>query len=256
MDISEAGLKLIEEFEGYSYHAYWDRWGRVWTVGYGETENVGSNSTQTRVEAEADLKRRLINEYEPAIKALGVNFNQNQFDALCSFVWNLGPGSMRWDVGRYCQAGQFAKAADAMLQYTHAGGVVLAGLVRRRQEERALFLKPAVPLPPPDLHYYDRYPVGPFYFDNGHGFKFHLSERATCLQYDSLWSARKRDMAAIGDCRAHLKILRNRISWVYHNRHPHWFDAWHLGWRNARMKERLSGGVVLTDNPWPQKPTK
>ena len=68
--------------------------------------------------------------------------NKNQIDALCSFVWNLGPGSMSWDVGRLLRARNYEGAANAMLAYDRAGGQVLPGLVRRRQAERALFLTP------------------------------------------------------------------------------------------------------------------
>ncbi len=149
MNVSENGLKLIEDFEGYSYTAYFDSYGGVWTVGYGETEHVGPNTTMTRQQAEVDLKGLLEREYEPAIYGLGVPLNQNQYDALCSFVWNLGPGSLQWDVGRDLRARDYRGAADAMLQYDAAGGVVLQGLRTRRERERALFLTPAGPSPTP-----------------------------------------------------------------------------------------------------------
>jgi lysozyme len=236
----------LKDIRSQAYHAYWDQWGKVWTVGYGETEGVGPNSTQTRAQAEQDLFQRLQREYEPAINALGVDFNQNQYDALCSFVWNLGPGSMSWDVGRNCRAKNFKAAADCMLEYTRAGGVVLPGLVRRRQAERALFLKPWNPPPPPDPHHYERYPVGPFVFVRPDGSKFTLNERGSAMQYDKLLAASKQDKKAIAATRAHVKILRDRVWSVAHtgNDSPSW-GKFYRGWRWQRLNDRLSGVVKL-----------
>lgn len=149
MHISENGLRLIEGFEGFSSKPYFDRFGGVWTRGFGETEGIGPNSPHiTRAQGEANLKRLIEQRYEPAVRGLGVQLNQNQWDALCSFVWNLGTGIFTGDLRHELQTRQFKAAADRMLAYDHAGGVVLEGLRRRRQEEMALFLKgaPANPL--------------------------------------------------------------------------------------------------------------
>ena len=198
----------------------------------------------TRAQAENDLHQRLQREYEPAVIGLGVNFNQNQFDALCSFVWNLGPGSMGWDVGRECKAGNFQGAADCMLEYDRAGGVVLAGLVRRRQAERALFLTPVRPSPPPNDYYYERYPATPFLFQRKDGSKFTLNERGSVLQYDKLLGAPKQDKKAIAAVRSHIKILRDRIWSVAHagSDSPSW-AKFYRGWRWQRLNDRLSGPV-------------
>lgn len=142
MHCSQKGLKLIASFEGFVPRAIWDRWGKCWTVGYGQTQGVGQGATMTRAQAEADLQKRLARDYEPAINALGA-LNQNQYDALCSFVWNLGPASMRWDVGNFVRQRKFRDAADAMLKYNRAGGQVLAGLTKRRKAEHDLFLSTA-----------------------------------------------------------------------------------------------------------------
>lgn len=76
--------------------------------------------------------------------------NQNQFDALASFVWNLGPGSMQWNVGKELRAKHYVQAAKDMLEYDMAGGVVLSGLVARRWAEHDLFLTPVKKSPPPN----------------------------------------------------------------------------------------------------------
>lgn len=144
MNISPTGLRLIEGFEGWSAAPYWDAYGHVWTRGYGETEGIGPYSPRlTRRQGQANLKHLVETRYEYAIRALGVELNQNQFDALCSFVWNLGTGIFQGRLGRLLRARDFRGFADAMLAYDHAGGVVLAGLRTRRERERALFLKPS-----------------------------------------------------------------------------------------------------------------
>jgi lysozyme len=69
---------------------------------------------------------------------------QNQFDALVSFTYNLGPGTLqRSDLLAVLNAGQYQQAADMFVEYDHAGGVEREGLKRRRLAERALFLTPA-----------------------------------------------------------------------------------------------------------------
>lgn len=142
MHISNAGLRLIEEFEGFSGVPYWDPFGRVWTRGYGETEGISRNSPHiSRAQGQANLRRLVETRYEWAIRQLGVGlFNQNQWDALCSFAWNLGAGIFTGSLRAALQSKQWRVAAQHMLAYDHAGGQVLAGLARRRRLEVDLFL--------------------------------------------------------------------------------------------------------------------
>jgi lysozyme len=144
MNISENGLLLIERFEGFVGHPYWDPFGHVWTRGYGETEGIsGASPTISAAQAQANLKRLLGEEYEPAVREIQ-GLNQNQYDALCSFVWNVGPGAIgpQTTLGRFLRAHEFGNAANALLAYDHAGSQVVPDLVMRRQTERALFLTP------------------------------------------------------------------------------------------------------------------
>jgi len=144
MQISDSGLRLIERFEGFVSHPYWDPYGRVWTRGYGETEGIGADSPPiSQREAQQRLARLVGERYAPAVRAIE-GLNQNQFDALCSFVWNVGPGAIGpgTTLGRLLRAREWSQAADALLAYVHAGGQVLQGLVTRRQAERALFMGP------------------------------------------------------------------------------------------------------------------
>jgi lysozyme len=148
--ISAKGLHLIEGFEGWSSCPYWDPYGHVWTRGYGETEGIGSGSACiSRARGEANLKRLVESRYEWALRALGVPLNPNQWDALCSFVWNLGAGIFQGTtVGSDLRGHRFGLAAGAMLAYVHAGGQVLSGLVTRRRAEVHLFLTPVRPAGP------------------------------------------------------------------------------------------------------------
>jgi GH24 family phage-related lysozyme (muramidase) len=143
--VSDAAVELIKEFEGFFSHPYRDPVG-VWTIGYGHIENVGPNTPPiTKAQAHALLKRDLDNKYAPSVAKSG-RWTQAEGDALTSFVYNLGTGSIAGAPGfesmtRAIRGGNRQQIANAMLKYDHAGGRVLLGLTRRRREEAALFLK-------------------------------------------------------------------------------------------------------------------
>jgi GH24 family phage-related lysozyme (muramidase) len=144
MKLSNAGAALIEKFEGFSSRPYWDADGRVWTIGYGSTKGVGPNTAPvTRAQARARLKREVDNVYGVAVNRLGVPLTINQFDALCSFTYNLGPGAINSStgIGWALRIRDWRRAGDEMLKWDKAGGRTLLGLTRRRRAERALFLK-------------------------------------------------------------------------------------------------------------------
>jgi lysozyme len=141
--ISTNGIDFIKSFEGYRGNPYTDSVG-VWTIGYGHTEGVGPNTKPiTETEASELLGRDLDSAYAPAVNALNLELTQNEFDALVSFVYNLGTGIVAptTTIGADLRRHDLAKAANDILMYDHAGGNVLPGLTRRRQAERALFLK-------------------------------------------------------------------------------------------------------------------
>lgn len=142
MKLSKAGANLIEEFEGFVPHPYRDAVG-VWTIGYGSTKGVGPRSPHvTRAQAEARLMREVDEEYGAAVNALRLPLTQPQFDALVSFVYNVGVGGVAsTKVGRALRRHDWASAADHLLAWDMAGGRRLPGLTRRRRAERALFLR-------------------------------------------------------------------------------------------------------------------
>lgn len=148
MRISEKGLVLVENFEGCLLKAS-NKLDGVWTIGYGQTgryygKRVRRGMTTTKAEAHAWLRDHSIKTYEDAVtQAVKVPLNQNQFDALVSFAYNVGVGALKQSTTlRKLNAGDYTGAADALTMWTKCNGKVLAGLVRRRKEERALFLTP------------------------------------------------------------------------------------------------------------------
>jgi lysozyme len=142
--ISQNGLHFIEGFEGFSSNAYWDSYGRVWTVGYGETEGVGPHTYVSRADGEGKLRRRLETHYEWAVNELHPS-TQNAYDALCSFAWNLGAGIFKGNLRDALMRKDYNRAGAIMLQYDHAGGVRLAGLTRRRRAEVDLLRRGGAP---------------------------------------------------------------------------------------------------------------
>lgn len=139
--IGQAGLALIKQYEGCRLAAYRCAAG-VWTIGYGHTAGVHSGMTITQAQADAYLQQDIA-KFEgyvnnPAYVPITANLNQNQFDALVSFAFNLGAGNLR----KLCKGRTAAQIALAMTQYRKANGKVLAGLRRRRAAEQALFNKP------------------------------------------------------------------------------------------------------------------
>lgn len=145
MKTSPAGIALIKRFEGCQLEAYQDIVG-VWSIGYGDTLDVGPATRITQQQAEDRLALRLAREFEPGVlEALqGAPVSQSQFDAAVSLSWNIGVGAFaKSSVARFHRAGDYAQAADAFRLWNKAGGSVIPGLVRRREEERALYLSGA-----------------------------------------------------------------------------------------------------------------
>jgi len=153
--ISEAGIKFIQEFEGWYSHPYDDGVG-VKTIGWGfiasDFPNGKVPNSMTRAQGDKMFVELLNKKYEPVVRRLvkylhdtkGINLNQHQYDALVSFVFNLGVGILDTShtVGQLLHAGQLHKAADSFLQYSNPNDPnVHAGLLRRRKGERAMFLK-------------------------------------------------------------------------------------------------------------------
>ena len=146
MKTSQSGISLIKGFEGKRLNAYYDGVG-VWTIGFGTIKypngvRVKKGDTCTEAQAESYLKNDLV-KFENAINRLvKVPLNQNQFDALSSFTYNLGETNLSSStLLKKLNAKDYAGTADQFPRWNKAGGKVMNGLTRRREAERILFLK-------------------------------------------------------------------------------------------------------------------
>ena len=139
MQTSDKGIALIKEFEGCKLTAYQDSVG-VWTIGYGWTQPVDGKPIRAGMTIKQETAERLLKtgmvSYESDVSRLvKVGLTQGQFDALVSFTYNLGARSLSTStLLRKLNAGDYAGAADEFLRWNKAGGKVLNGLTRRREE--------------------------------------------------------------------------------------------------------------------------
>lgn len=139
MITSPAGIALIKSFEGLRLEAYQDQVG-VWTIGYGSTRGVKAGDKITEGEAVARLVDDLQGAEAGVRRLVTATLTQPQFDALVSFVFNLGaPSLASSQLLRLLNSGKASLAADEFPRWVHAGGVVVEGLRRRRRAEQALF---------------------------------------------------------------------------------------------------------------------
>lgn len=137
---SERGLALIKKYEGLRTNAYLCP-ANVWTIGYGHTKGVSRGMMISHEDAEELLKKDL-RYFESAVNsAVKVPVNQNQFDALVSFAFNVGVGAFGGStLVRLLNRKHYISAAEQFLRWTRGGGKVLPGLVKRRREEYELFM--------------------------------------------------------------------------------------------------------------------
>ncbi len=141
MKISQRGMELVARYEGCRLEAYKCPAG-VWTIGYGHTAGVVPGQKLSSKKAAMELLKDDLNKYAASVNncvkkgIITFPLNQNQFDALTSFCYNCGAGNLQ----RLVSGRSAAEVAEKLMAYTKAGGKVLPGLVRRREEERELFL--------------------------------------------------------------------------------------------------------------------
>ena len=139
MNTSPKGIALIKEFEGLRLKAYQCP-GGVWTIGYGHTAGVKPGMLISKAQAEEYLKADLI-AFERYLNGLGLALNQNQFDALISFIYNVGTGNFSSStLLRKVRANpQENSIMDEFLRWVYSKGRVLPGLQRRRLAEMKLY---------------------------------------------------------------------------------------------------------------------
>ena len=153
MHISKNGLDLIKKYEGFYSKAYLCPAG-VLTVGYGTTNadskilnyTITKTSAITKEKATEFLKKSIEKKYEPCVnKYMSIyNFNQNQYDALVSFAYNIGSIDKLTFNGKK----SIQNISKDILLYDNAKGVKLKGLTRRREDEQKLFNTPIAKISP------------------------------------------------------------------------------------------------------------
>lgn len=144
MKTSQTGIEMIKKYEGVRLQAYKAIPTELhYTIGYGHYgADVSPDMKITKKQAEELLKSDL-EKFEGYVNQIGLELSQPQFDALVSFAYNCGVGNLRKLVlNRTLQ-----EIADHITLYNKAGGRVLAGLTKRREEEKALFLSTSVIVP-------------------------------------------------------------------------------------------------------------
>ena len=149
MNISQEGLSLIKKFEGcptdndgnaVSYRCAANKA----TIGYGSLKYKGKpveDGMKITMQEAEDLLLHEMNEYEGYINDMvKVELNQNQFDALVAWVFNLGPSNLKSStLLKLLNTGDYNSTPSQIKRWNKAGGKVLQGLIRRREAEALLF---------------------------------------------------------------------------------------------------------------------
>lgn len=141
MKTSEGGLNLIKQFEGLRLKAYLCP-AKVWTIGYGHTRSVSQGQEINGQKAEELLKADLL-VFEQAVLSHNLDLNQNQFDALVSFTYNVGVGNLaKSTLLKTIKLNPNDKnIRNEFMRWNRAGGNILSGLTRRRRAEADLYEK-------------------------------------------------------------------------------------------------------------------
>ncbi len=146
MQYSKVGLALTERFEGCRFVAYKPLPTDPWTIGYGHTgPDVYEGMTCTQQQAMAWLILDTHEAQDAVNELVNIQLNQPEFDALVDFVYNVGREAFaRSTMLRLLNGGDIRTAAGQFALWDHAGGRVVAGLLRRRLAEKKEFLNPPV----------------------------------------------------------------------------------------------------------------
>lgn len=142
--VSDAGIDLIRRYEGLELRAYPDpgnpATGEPWTIGYGHTTGVRRGDVCTAEQAEAWLRQDIKYAVSCIRQLVEVPLTQGQFDALASFVYNVGQTQFgNSTLLRLLNAGNTVGAAAQFDRWNRGATGVLPGLVKRRAAERVMF---------------------------------------------------------------------------------------------------------------------
>ncbi len=145
MNISDNGVELIKKFEGYKENAYLDSAG-IPTIGYGTIvypngQKVKMGDKTTIELATSYLKDHLNRNVVPYLSAVKVYINQNQIDALCSFIYNVGATNFKNStlLKKINSSSSIDEIEVEFLKWVKVKGITVAGLVNRRKAEVVVF---------------------------------------------------------------------------------------------------------------------
>ena len=147
MKISENGLNLIKEFEGFSSKPYLCP-AKIPTIGWGNTYYPDGKKVTLKDKPISEIEAAELLSYvaqkdfgDKILQLVKVPLSQNQFDALVSICYNIGMGNFsKSTLLKKINQGDFKGASLEFEKWNKSGGVVLAGLVKRRLKEKALFI--------------------------------------------------------------------------------------------------------------------
>ena len=166
MKLSEAGAKLMHQYEGYRNRPYLCP-AHIWTIGYGHVlyqeqiklpvvrkegytgmlrSEYPLKSEDNRVWSKEEIIKLFEDDVSPTERGVlrlapALSGRQGAFDSCVSFSFNAGLGAFqRSSIRMKINRGDWEGAADALLLYCMGGGKILAGLKKRRDAEKALFL--------------------------------------------------------------------------------------------------------------------
>lgn len=149
--MTEKGLKLIMDFEGLPKNkpldAYWDKHGKVWTIGYGATHYLDGSPVKEgdklkSKEEAVELLKNMLKKYEDDVyKIVQCPINFYQHDALTSFAYNCGIGNLKRStlLKKVNNDSLDPAIRDEFAKWNKSGGQVLAGLTKRRKAEADLY---------------------------------------------------------------------------------------------------------------------
>ena len=147
MQYSKQGLALTEQFEAASgpvLKAYWDALGKVWTIGWGHTGREVVEGLVWTYQQCVDALQSDMAWANNVVNSLKLSLTQGEHDGLVDFVFNVGAHAfLTSTMCVYLKQGNMTLAALEFEKWDHAGGLVVAGLLRRRTAEELMFTSDA-----------------------------------------------------------------------------------------------------------------
>jgi len=133
--ISAAALVGIAVHEGYKSNAYQDV-GGVYTVGYGQADGVKKGDVTDPVRALVKLEQSLDEHAKGMVQCIRVPISQGEYDAYLDFTYNVGVSAFcHSTLNKKLNSSDYDGACKELLKWDTAGGKVVPGLLKRRQEE-------------------------------------------------------------------------------------------------------------------------